>query len=188
MKTRIVSSVALAAVIALGASGCSLIAEQGTAEPYAPSDGIDVNAGSVEVRNFMFIVAEDIGTLNTVFTAVNPTKEAQELSMTVVTSDNAQSVLNFVIEPGTTVFGDPASDTRLALVMDDAARAGTLATVYLQSGSASEVLREIPVLDGTLAEYQGFVISAEQVEALTATAEDAELEDAAESPETPAAE
>ena len=48
---RIASSVALAAALALGATGCGLIAPQGTTEQYAPSDGIDVSLEGVEIRN-----------------------------------------------------------------------------------------------------------------------------------------
>lgn len=165
MKTRIVSSIALAATIALGATGCSLIAVQGTAVPYAPSDGIDVNADAVEVRNLMLIISEDAGALNTVFTAVNSSSTPQKLSMTIVTSTNAQTVHTFVIEPGTSKFGDPSSELDLAISEDPAARAGALATVYFQSGTSSEVRREVPILDGTLAEYQNYVLTAAQLKA-----------------------
>ena len=64
MNTRIVSSVALAAVIALGATGCSLIAHQGTLTPYAPSDGIDANADAVEVRNLLLVISEENGEIS----------------------------------------------------------------------------------------------------------------------------
>lgn len=172
MKTRIVSSVALAAVIAIGATGCSLIAHQGTSTPYAPSDGIDANADAVEVRNLMLVISEEAGVLNTVFTAVNSSDTVQELSMTIVTSDNKQTVHRFSVEPGISRFGDPTSELDLAIVEDPNALAGTNASVYLQSGKSSEVQREVPILDGTLAEYASYVLSAAQLKkALPATDE-----------------
>jgi hypothetical protein len=173
LKTRIVSSVALAAAIALGATGCSLYAEQGTAYIYAPSDGIDVNAGSVEVRNIMFIVAEEPTVVNTVFTAVNPTEEPQKLTLTVVTGDDSQAIVDLVVMPGTTVYGNPKGDIGLALLQDSGARAGGLAQVYFQSGDSGEVMREVPVLDGTLQEYQDYVLSNKQLKTIMLGAETA---------------
>ena len=191
MKTRIVSSVALAAIIALGATGCSLIAEQGTAEPYAPSDGISVNADAVEVRNLLLIVSEEAGILNTVFTAVNSSDTVQQLSMTIVSSDSKQSVHTFNVEPGTTRFGEPDSDLDLAIVQDPSARAGALATVYVQSGTSAEVQREVPILDGTLLEYADYVLTSAQLKSSLPTADEIAGErvsetDVAEVPAAPA--
>ena len=172
MNTRIVSSVALAAVIALGATGCSLIAHQGTLTPYAPSDGIDANAGAVEVRNLLLVISEESGVLNTVFTAVNSSDSVQQLSMTIVSSDSQQTVHTFELEPGITKFGDPSSDLDLAIVQDPAARAGALASVYLQSGNSTEVQRDVPILDGTLAEYANYVLTAAQLKAALPATDD----------------
>lgn len=176
MKTRIVSSVALAALIAFGSTGCSLIAPQGTAEPYAPSDGIDVNTDAVEIRNLMFIVSEEEGVLNTVFTAVNSSDTVQQLAMTVVSSDGKRSAHTFMVEPGINRFGEPDSDLDLAIVQDSSARAGGLATVYFQSGTSTEVQRQVPILDGTLSEYKNYVLTAAQLKAGLPQADDVDGE------------
>ena len=160
MKTRIASSIALAAAILLGASGCGLFAPQSTTDQYEPSDGIDVNIADISVRNLMLIAAEDGEHFNVVFSAVNPGDSAVQLKIDFVDEEgSAKASANFAIEPGSQLFGDPDGDIEPVLVPLTNVVAGQTVTFYFQIPGSTDVKRQVPVLDGTLVEYQPFVLS-----------------------------
>ena len=59
-NNRLQPAVATGAVVMmLGISGCSFTAEQFTANPYAPSDGIVKDIGEVLLRNVLIVGSED---------------------------------------------------------------------------------------------------------------------------------
>ena len=162
MKTRrIVSSLALAAAVALGASGCGLIAPQGTLEPYAPSDGIDVNLEGVDVRNLLLVADEEGESFNVVFAGVNKGESPALLRMTFVADEGQfEASADFLLEPGLTSFGNPEGEIAPTLVTIPGLMAGAMVKTYIEVG-ASEEQRWVPVLDGTLPEYQPYVLSSE---------------------------
>ncbi|CAG7604138.1 DNA modification methylase [Leucobacter soli] len=174
MKTRLVSSLALAAAIALGATGCGLTAPMATLDPYAPSDGIDLTVAGVDVRNLMLIAAEDGEHFNVVFTAVNTTDSAEQLR---INFEGASAPADFVVETGSTLFGDPEGEQELVLVSIPGLKVGAAAPAYLQVAGGQDVQRQVPVLDGTLVEYQRFVVPGPVVDPIPA--DDAEVEDEA---------
>ena len=156
LKIRIASSLALAAAIALGASGCSLIAPQGTVEPYAPSDGVDVSivtmsadtsetvadsevdAQAVDLRNFMLIADESGENFNVVFSAVNRTGEPQRVLINFLGGDEGSSAsATFEIPEGNTEFGNPEGEAPITLVTLPGLKAGDMARAYLELGSAT---------------------------------------------------
>lgn len=155
MKNRIASSIALAAAILLGATGCGLAAPQGTTDPYAPSDGVQTDVAGVAVRNLMLIETRAGGEFNIVFTAVNPSDSNQNLRLAF--SDDSGSVkgeASFNLEPGTNIFGteDEPEMVRLPNV-----NAGSTVNTFVQVAGAADVEIDVPVLDGTLDEYKDLV-------------------------------
>ena len=159
MKNRIVSSLALAAAVTLGATGCSLISEQTTLYEYAPSDGVSVNAGEVQLRNMLLITSEEEGSYNLVFTAQNNAEQAKPVDITIV-QDGKRLTTNIEVEPGMTRFGNPDEQEPVVVVSGLTAPAGAGVDVYAQSGDANEEKHFLPVLDGTLPEYRSFVLTA----------------------------
>ena len=160
MKTRIASSLALAAAIALGASGCAMMAPQGTTDPYAPSDGINLTVESVDVRNLLLIAAEDGENFNVVFTSVNQGTSEQKLHFTFVDPSGANTAeAEFTVAPGTQEFGDPAKGEQMVLVSIPGLKVGAMVTAFVQVGTGQDVERQVPVLDGTLNEYKRFVVA-----------------------------
>lgn len=158
MKIRIASSIALAAALALGATGCSLVAPVGTNVPYAPSDGVDVTIEGIDVRNIMLIADESGENFNVVFTAVNLTGDEQTIAMTFVSEDQKTASAEFTIPTGSTVFGNPAGDKAPVLITVPGLKAGATITTYFQLPGAAEAEHMVPVLDGTLEEYKAYVI------------------------------
>lgn len=186
MKTRrIASSLALAAAIAMGATGCGLFAPQGTTDTYAPSDGIDVNLEGLDVRNLLLIADESGENFNVVFTGVNNGDAPVILRMTFVDeSGSSKATADFLVESGLSVFGDPDGDIAPTLVSIPGLIAGANVMTYIEVAGGGEEQREVPVLDGTLAEYQRFVLSPAELVADEATElEGAEVVEGAEGTE-----
>lgn len=172
---RIASSVALAAALALGATGCGLIAPQSTTEPYAPSDGVEANLQSVQIRNLLLVADESGENFNVVFTGVNNSSSAEIVRMTFVAADGSKASGDFLLPPGLTSFGHPDGEMPPLLVPLSGTKAGATVMSYLEVSSGQSQL-EVPVLDGTLVEYREYVISARQLRALEQAAEDARAE------------
>lgn len=160
MKSRIASSIALAAAILLGASGCGLFAPQGTTDQYAPSDGIDVDIADIAVRNLLLVASEDGEIFNVTFTGVNPSESPVSLTINFVSEDGAAEASgDFLITPGSQFFGDLEGEVEPVLVSIPNLAAGQTVTAYLQVPGSTDVERQVPVLDGTLAEYAPLVPS-----------------------------
>lgn len=159
MKIRIAASIALAAGLALGATGCSLMAPVATVDPYAPSDGITVSADGVDVRN-MILVADETGeNQNIVFGSVNNTGAPATLTVKFVVDGSASSTATFELEEGQQLFGNPEAPESVQLVSIDAI-AGSTVKAYFSVNGGAEVEHNVPVLDGTLKEYQAYVLPA----------------------------
>ncbi len=171
MKTRrIASSLALAAALALGATGCSLIAPQGTLEPYAPSDGVDVTIENIAVRNLLLIADESGENFNVVFTGVNNSADDAIVRIIFVNGSNEASA-DFNLAPGSTSFGNPDSDVAPQLVSIAGLKAGATVEAFFEVAGGGETQYKVPVLDGTLAEYQQYVLSTSQLRKLEKQAE-----------------
>lgn len=173
LKTRrIVSSLALAGALALGATGCSLIAPQGTTEPYAPSDGIDVTIDNIAVRNLLLVADSSGENFNVVFTGVNNTTDDAIIRITFVQGSSEASA-DFDLAPGLTSFGNPDGDVPPQLVTIPGLKVGATVDAYFEVAGGGETQYRVPVLDGTLAEYEQYVLSKSQMRALE---EDVEVE------------
>lgn len=173
MKIRIASSIALAAALTLGATGCSLIAAQDTLIQYAPSDGVDANVNGVEVRNLMLVADESGEQQNVVFTGINAGEKAQQLTISFMADGQQVATSEFEVPAGTTKFGDPEGEQSLVLVKIPEAKAGTLVDAYLSTPGSAEVQHRVPVLDGSLKEYRPYVLTAEQIAKFSTPAEKA---------------
>ncbi len=191
MKTRrIASSIALAAAIALGATGCSMIAPQGTTHPYAPSDGIDVTIEQVALRNLLLVADESGDNFNVVFAGVNNTTDDLVVSMTFA-HDSTEARADFLLVPGLSSFGNPEGEIAPTLVSLPGLKAGATVEVYFEVAGGGEAKYEVPVLDGTLSEYKDYVLSASQlrkIERDAAAAESKGTNDAASSKDATATE
>lgn len=161
MKLRIASSIALAAALALGATGCSMIAPQATKIPYAPSDGIDANIAGVNVRNMMLIADESGENFNVVFTSVNETGKPVDMTVSFMRDGSASARAEFEIPEGVAQFGDPKGEQEPVLVTIPDLAPGAAVGAYFQVAGSSEVENFIPVLDGTLKDYRHYVLPAD---------------------------
>lgn len=190
LKNRIAASLALAAALTLGMSGCSLIAHNATGVEYAPSDGVQVTSEGVALRNIILVADETGENFNLVFTAVNNTGAPAQVSLNM-NSEGADASVEFVAPAGTTSFGNPASDEEVIVATLGGLQAGQTVKTYFTINGTGDLVEYIPLLDGTLKEYQDYVlpagvgqlgdITAEQLAAMTEEEIEAAAEAAGES-------
>ena len=157
LKNRIAASIALAAGLALGASGCSLIAHNGTAVHYAPSDGVQITTSGVALRNIVLVAAKDGENFNVVFTGVNTTGAPVTVKIDFEAGKSKASV-KFDLPEGSTSFGDLSEDQPVVVATLPGLKAGASAKAYFTIDGEGGHEEYLPVLDGTLLEYSSFVL------------------------------
>jgi len=158
VKSRLVASAAISALVLLGATGCTFITPQSTKIEYAASDGVNVSDadGPLDVRNAFIVANEDGSVGNFIAAIVNPTDEKATLTITV---EGIDPMVVTVPAGGTVSLG--ADEDPLRIVDLDTMPGATI-EVHFQSGDSSGVKASIPVLDGALPYYTDLVPSAEK--------------------------
>lgn len=152
MKARLIASIVVAGAVALGMSGCNLIAPQATLKQYDASDGVGVTVGSVAVRNAI-MVSDDGETGNLVFSVANRDDRAHTVLIEVEGSDEQFQVL---AEPGLTSFDGSGANDPLR-VESLGVQPGAIVDVFFQYGEETGATASVPVLTGELLEYSTLV-------------------------------
>ncbi|MGO2521811.1 MAG: DNA modification methylase [Microbacterium sp.] len=153
MKSRLIASVALSAVVLLGTTGCTFITPQSTKISYSPSDGVNIvdSAGPLEVRNAMIIATEDGSTGNLVAAIVNPTDKKATLTVEIEGLDP------LTVRVGANDTLSLGANAEPVLIEGLNTIPGATIEMYFQSGDATGAVADIPVLDGTLPYYADLV-------------------------------
>lgn len=149
MKSRLVASAAISALVLLGATGCTFITPQSTKIEYAASDGVNVTGeyGPLDVRNAFIVANEDGSVGNLVAAIVNPTDEKATLTITV---EGIDPMAVTVPAGGTVSLG---ADEEPLRIVDLDTKPGATIEVHFQSGDSTGVKTSVPVLDGSLPYY-----------------------------------
>ena len=152
MRRRFFAPLALAAAVITGASGCTLSAEIANLQPYDPSDGVSADVGDLALRNIL-LIKNDQGDANLVMTVVNNSGENVSLNVQFdgVGSRTTES-LAIADFPARTRIGDVPEDGIIMRSPD--LEMGGLFPVYFEYGAYPGELVLVPVLDGSLAEYE----------------------------------
>lgn len=151
------AAVALAAGVALGASGCSFITPIATQNQYNPSDGINATIGDVDVRNVVGIINEDGHAINLLITLLNRADRAVQVTLQFE-SGGQKTDSKVALRPGEVLqFGDEAAGQDQIIILNPSVRAGELLPVYVQYGAEPGKQLTVPVLDGTQGEYEGLI-------------------------------
>jgi hypothetical protein len=146
VKSRLIASLAIGALVIFGTSGCAMFSTQATTIPYSPADGVNVpNNGPLDVRNVVIIADEEGTDGNLIAAIVNTTDEAQTLSIEYG-DGSSQSIR---VKPNQ-VLSLGSDDTKPLLLEDIDTMPGATLPMYFQSGDAEGVSVEVPVLDGSL--------------------------------------
>lgn len=152
MRRRFFASLALAAAVITGSAGCTLNAEIANLQPYDPSDGVSANVGDLALRNIL-LIKNDRGDANLVMTVVNNSGEDVSLNVQF-DGESARTTESLAISgvPARTRIGDVPGDG-LVLRGPDLVLGGLFA-LYFEYGNFPGELVQVPVLDGSLAEYE----------------------------------
>ncbi|RJT79851.1 hypothetical protein D6T63_07970 [Arthrobacter cheniae] len=150
-KNRVQQSVAAGAVLMmLGVSGCSFTAEQFTATPYAPSDGIVKDVGPVLLRNILVVGRDDETAGRLIGTVFNTSDEPVDLSIRAGGASTSVTIEG----QGEFRFEDETADDATLEGLQDVP--GSLIDVDFEV-EGEDATFQVPVLDGTLEEYREFV-------------------------------
>ena len=154
MKSRLAASIALAAALLIGTTGCTFFSPIATPKVYDPSDGVGAEVGDLLIRNAM-LIGDDPDNLNLVVTIVNRSDSDRRLSVQWASGGERITESMFVNANGRTAFGGPDQDQ--VLVTGSTNVIGGLVPLFFSYGTAPGVEVLVPVLDGRLLEYELFV-------------------------------
>ena len=148
MKARQAASIALAAALLLGTSGCTLFAVQGTRVHYQPSDGVPANVGSLQLRNIL-AVSEDGEDVTVLLTVLNTASTAVEVTFQYENADGDKVDTMFTIDGNES--RSFAGDDFVLREADVTVGGRFPLYISVPKKEGEQVL--VPVLDGTLPEY-----------------------------------
>lgn len=154
MKTRRIATLAVAAAVALGTTGCTFLAPVATENVYNPSDGVAATTGPLELRN-AFIISDDGEVGNLAMAVVNATDDASSLVVEYGEGAARQSA-SILIPANTNVSFGSQSDEIGAdpiLVPGIDTMPGAMLEVYFAADGEPGALVDVPVLTSELEQY-----------------------------------
>ena len=154
-----VQRLGLIAAIGIGAmafTGCSAINQQSTTTVYSPSDGVRMDMGSLELRNVL-IVSNGAGEPGRVLGSFYNTSTS-DITLTIIGTQGSQTEVT--VKPGVPTILNGTSDKAILNTVTAAAGAMEVLQLRQSGGTSTNGSLNVPVLDGTLAEYKPMVPTA----------------------------
>lgn len=155
MTIRKIAAAAIAASLMLGTAGCTFMSPIASQMDYAPSDGVQVALESVKLRNFIYL-SDGAGRAGLFGSLVNTSLESTTVQIQytdAVSGDKSAATFNLL--PQQKLDLGYGGTTALAINLE--AEPGRVAEIFaIQTGGVGKALN-VPVLDGTLAEYKALV-------------------------------
>lgn len=154
MRSR-ATSIALAAAIVIGLSGCSFTARQTVQAEYDPSDGFGTQVGDLEIENALIITdtAGDRGNLIASF--VNNSSQNLQIVVSWQTESGDQRERNVYLSSGDSRTVGTASNP--FIITDIDALPGTLFPIFFTYEGAEGDQLSVPVLENDLEAYAGLL-------------------------------
>jgi len=152
VNVKKITSLTLLSLATLSLAGCSLSGTVSSLQPYAPSDGVQVDAQSLKARNVL-IIQGDSGRAVLIGSFVNSSQD--DLVASVQTKDAAgQDIrVEFAVKAGTKFDLGYNGTEPITFKLD-----GTPGQVHevAVSGGGDPFVLDVPVMDGSLEEYRAF--------------------------------
>lgn len=142
---------AIAALIALGVAACAPIA---TLKHYDPSDGVSTTVGDVKVLNALVLTKAGANG-NLLFSAYNPSDELIQLTVQYDTDGSRVTKTATLLPDVTTDFGYGKKGQ--FFLPGISTKAGSLVDIYFQYGDKEGKQITVPVLDGSLPQYNNLL-------------------------------
>jgi hypothetical protein len=150
VKIRAAASVLVAAGLISGLAACDAVTPQWTTHSYAPSDGVNGQAGPIDIRN-AFLVTDGGTRASLVVGLVNTTSSPKTVQVQY-TSNGAPKTASISVPPDGLVSVGPGREATVTLT-GVKTTPGALFPIYLSSGSEGAQL-SVPVLNNTLPGYE----------------------------------
>jgi hypothetical protein len=163
VKMRVAASIAVTAMATLALAGCQFVTPQQTARSYTPSDGVNGDAGDIQVRNAFVI--DGTGDTASVIGVLANTSQAQTSVTLQWTGTGGPQTRSLQVPAGgllsmstdpTKVDASVPGDSS-AVVLDGVdATPGSLLRVTFSTSDGSANL-QLPVLTGSFPDYATLV-------------------------------
>lgn len=145
MKTRRLASLALAAAVLLGTTGCAFITTQATDIEYNAADGVGFNVADIEVRDALIVANED-GSLGNLSAAVINTADSSSTLTLEYGEVGSSSTARLNVPAGRTLtLGNDGVEPLLLSGLNT--MPGAVISVEFTSGDDSRIVL-VPVLEG----------------------------------------
>ena len=155
MKSRVAASIALAAALLMGTTGCTFWANIATQDDYDPSDGVGAEVGELAIRNAL-LIGETGDELNLVMTVASSADVDRRLTVQWEADGERETEAVVVAAGDRTRVGGPEDETQIVIAGSGAAIGGLVPVFFAYNGAEGvEVL--VPVLDGSLPEYELYI-------------------------------
>lgn len=156
---RLAVSAALVA-LTLTTSACSLSGNVASLQPYAPSDGHQVNLKSIKARNFMYLVSGS-GQGYLIGSLVNTSNEPKVVKIQYE-DPNTMAKTDYFVEVPAGIKQDFGYNGNPAISIPVVEIPGQTAHFYFLESDTINARMNVPVLDGTLVEYKALLEMLEQ--------------------------
>ena len=153
LKAKKFTAVIAAIVTIFTLTGCSLSREVASLDPYAPSDGVQVDTDELKARNVMFVV-DDAGNAVLIGSFINPGQGAVSATLETLDSNGTVVMTEMTVEAGAKFdLGYNGTEGKYLYLTETP---GSMHPVYMRvTGDPTRML--VPILDGALEEYRGFI-------------------------------
>ena len=153
LKAKKFTAVIAAIVTIFALTGCSLSREVASLDPYAPSDGVQVDTEELKARNVMFVV-DDAGNAVLIGSFINPGQGAVSATLETLDSNGTVVMTEMTVEAGAKFdLGYNGTEGKYLYLTETP---GSMHPVYMRvTGDPTRML--VPILDGALEEYRGFI-------------------------------
>ena len=159
MSIRKLAAIGLAASLLLGTTGCSLVSPVASRVTYSPGDGTQINLQTVKVRNFMYL-SNGKGGEALFGSIINPSLESKTVKIQYTDGTlNEKKEVSINLLAGQKI--DLGYNGGSALAIDLAGEPGGVVNLFVIEGNNTGKMIEVPVLDGTLAQYKDLVAALE---------------------------
>ena len=151
---RVLSALAVSTLVITITTGCQLLQPVRSLDPYAPSDGFQTDIDELKARNFMILELENEGALIGSF--VNSGDTDLDVTVQVITGDSRTNTYVEVPAGGKTDMGYNGFAPKRVDLPEDVI-AGQLYPIYIQVENQTPRELFVPVMDGSLEEYQQMI-------------------------------
>ncbi|WP_426625622.1 hypothetical protein ACPPVW_06075 [Leifsonia sp. McL0607] len=148
-RRRVTAAIVGIAVLGL-LSGCDLLAPQETKNISETADGVNGDIGAIFIGNAVLLTSDPSGTTSLVATLVNEGESNEDVRIS--TESGTETV---TVKPAESVQVG-TSDGQSVTFEGLGAKPGSLAFVTFETSTETETLN-VPVLDGSLPQYQDLV-------------------------------